>query len=127
MRGAVPDGQQVVVPRNVTVPGQVIGVLKVAGTPAAGVLDNADSGLWGSKENGAVVTSSSPKTLILGGPFQLRTSTTVAQLPKPAHQRSGLPPVSSSLCHAERRSVCQARGNQPLHQPPRATHCLPTS
>lgn len=62
MRGAVPDGQQVVVPRNVAVPRQVIGVLKVAGTPAAGILDYADSGLWGSKENWAVVTSSSPKT-----------------------------------------------------------------
>lgn len=45
VRGAVPDGQQVIVPGNVTVPGQVIGALKVAGTPAAGVLDYADSGL----------------------------------------------------------------------------------
>lgn len=42
---AVPDGEQVIVARNVTVPGQVIGVLKVAGTPTAAVLDYADSGL----------------------------------------------------------------------------------
>lgn len=62
MRRAVPDGEQVVVTRNVTVPRQVIWILEVTGTPTAGVLDYADSGLWGSKENWVVVTSSGPKT-----------------------------------------------------------------
>lgn len=51
VRGAMPDGEQVVVTRNVTVPGQVVQILQVTGTPTAGVLDYADSGLWGSKEN----------------------------------------------------------------------------
>lgn len=67
MRGAVPDGEQVVVTRDVTVPGQVIGVLKVTGTPTASVLDYADSGLWGRKEKWVGVTSSSPKTPDLCG------------------------------------------------------------
>lgn len=45
MRRAVPDGEQVVVTRNVTVPRQVVWILEVTGTPTAGVLDYADSGL----------------------------------------------------------------------------------
>lgn len=52
MGRAVPDGEQVIVPRNVAVPGQVIRVLQVTGTPTAGVLDYADSGLWGARETG---------------------------------------------------------------------------
>lgn len=52
MRWAVPYGEEVVVTRNVTVPRQVIWILEVTGTPTTGVLDHADSGLWGSKENG---------------------------------------------------------------------------
>lgn len=108
--GAVPDGQQVVVPGNVAVPGQVVRVLKVAGAPTAAVLDYADCGLWGSKDNWVVVTSSSLKTPDPVGPFQLRTSTSVAHLPKPTHQRSGLPPASLSPCHTKPRILVPAQG-----------------
>ena len=44
--------------RNVAVPRQVVWILEVTGTPTAGVLDHADSGLWGSKENQVTVTGS---------------------------------------------------------------------
>lgn len=44
--------------RNVTVPRQVVWILEVTGTPTTGVLDHTDSGLWGSKENRVMVTSS---------------------------------------------------------------------
>lgn len=47
--------------RNVTVPRQVVWILEVTGTPTAGVLDHADSGLWGSKENGYSNEQHSPK------------------------------------------------------------------
>lgn len=56
VRRAVPYGEEVVVTRNVTVPRQVVWILEVTGTPTAGVLDHADSGLWGKKENWVTVT-----------------------------------------------------------------------
>lgn len=61
MRRAVPYREEVVVTRNVTVPRQVVWILEVTGTPTTGILDHADSGLWGSKESRVMVTCSAPK------------------------------------------------------------------
>lgn len=79
MRRAVPHGEEVVVTRNVTVPRQVVWVLEVTGTPATGVLDHADGGLWESKEKRVIAPSSTPGAVIT---LHFDTSTE-HQLPKP--------------------------------------------
>lgn len=82
VRRAVPHGEEVVVTRNVTVPRQVVWVLEVTGTPATGVLDHADGGLWESKEKWVMAPSSAPGAVIT---LLMRFGTsTEQQLPKPS-------------------------------------------
>lgn len=82
MRRAVPHGEEVVVTRNVTVPRQVVWVLEVTGTPATGVLDHADGGLWESKEKCVMAPSSTPRAVITL--LMCFGTSTEQQLPKPS-------------------------------------------